>query len=141
MGGGVRRASHVATAGCVTEFNGLVWGCQGAARGFGAGFAPPSWGGGPGRVGVNPDLRCWKARGGSPIFRVEGPRHEHSHQRLSATARPVLKPPGAVVIDGAEALALYERNWRFVDREAMGADEVQLLDVLVKVYGNGVLNV
>jgi hypothetical protein len=46
-----------------------------------------------------------------------------------------------VVIDGAEALALYERNWRFVDREAMGADEVQLLDVLVKVYGNGVLNV
>ena len=49
--------------------------------------------------------------------------------------------PGAGVIDGVEALALYERNWRFVDRGAMTADEEHLLAALVFRYGNGVLNV
>ena len=49
--------------------------------------------------------------------------------------------PGAEMVDGAEVLALYERNWRFVDREAMTADEERLLATLVARYGNGVMNV
>jgi hypothetical protein len=49
--------------------------------------------------------------------------------------------PGGGLIDGAEALALYERNWRFVDRGAMTPEEGTLLATLVARYGNGVLNV
>ncbi|MGQ0566134.1 MAG: hypothetical protein ACT4OK_13840 [Gemmobacter sp.] len=49
--------------------------------------------------------------------------------------------PGAGVIDGADALALYERNWRFVDYAAMTMEEESLLATLVARYGNGVLNV
>lgn len=41
------------------------------------------------------------------------------------------------VIGGAEALALYERNWRFVDREALDEEEQALLNRLVARYGNG----
>lgn len=44
-------------------------------------------------------------------------------------------------IDGEEALALYEANWRFVDEAAMTAHERVLLDRLVRQYGRGVLNV
>ena len=49
--------------------------------------------------------------------------------------------PAGEVLGGAEALALYERNWRFVDRGAMTAEEERLLATLVARYGNGVLNV
>jgi hypothetical protein len=49
--------------------------------------------------------------------------------------------PGTGVVDRAEALALYERNWRFVDRAAMTEDEQRLLAALVARYGNGVLHV
>ena len=45
------------------------------------------------------------------------------------------------VIDGEEALALYERNWRFVDRDAMTDEERALIDQLVEAHGNGVLMV
>lgn len=44
-------------------------------------------------------------------------------------------------IDEAEALALYERNWHLVDREAMGPDEEALLTRLTEDFGHGVLNV
>lgn len=49
--------------------------------------------------------------------------------------------PAAAVIDGRDALALYERNWRFVDRDALIPAERRLLRVLVDRYGSGVLNV
>jgi hypothetical protein len=45
----------------------------------------------------------------------------------------------ARVIEDAEALALYEANWRFVDVSGMSADEKALIERLVVEYGNGVL--
>jgi len=49
--------------------------------------------------------------------------------------------PANTVLDGREALAIYERNWRFIDKEALDREERNLLDRLVTRYGNGVLNV
>jgi len=46
--------------------------------------------------------------------------------------------PDDAVVDGREALGLYERNWRFVDVEKIDAPERKLLDHLVARYGNGV---
>lgn len=40
-----------------------------------------------------------------------------------------------------EALSLYERQWRFVDAEALMPKERAFIDHLVKTYGNGVLMV
>jgi hypothetical protein len=45
------------------------------------------------------------------------------------------------VIDDDEALALYERNWRFVDVAHFDANEAALIEELKIKYGNGVLNV
>jgi len=45
--------------------------------------------------------------------------------------------PDDAVVDGETALALYERNWRFVDRDAIPAREQTLLNRLVAVHGNG----
>ena len=45
------------------------------------------------------------------------------------------------VIGGDEALALYERNWCYVDRANLTDKEQQLIDRLVVQYGNGVLHV
>lgn len=47
--------------------------------------------------------------------------------------------PADAIVDGPEALALYERNWRFVDVPALTPEERQLIDTLVAAYGNGVL--
>ena len=44
-------------------------------------------------------------------------------------------------VEEDEALALYERNWRYVDTETLNPQEQQLIDRLVQQYGNGVLNV
>lgn len=44
-------------------------------------------------------------------------------------------------IEEREALALYERNWRFVDQGTLTDGERDLIDRLVQQYGNGVLNV
>ena len=49
--------------------------------------------------------------------------------------------PANTVLDGRDALAIYERNWRFIDKEALDREERNLLDRLVARYGNGVLNV
>jgi hypothetical protein len=40
-----------------------------------------------------------------------------------------------------EALALYERNWRFVEPERLSKTEAALIDRLKNRYGGGVLNV
>lgn len=45
--------------------------------------------------------------------------------------------PNDAVVDGETALALYERNWRFVDQDAIIPREQKLLDRLVAEYGNG----
>ena len=45
------------------------------------------------------------------------------------------------VIEEDEALALYERNWRYVDCVHLTEKEQQLIDRLVAQYGNGVLHV
>jgi transcriptional regulator with XRE-family HTH domain len=49
--------------------------------------------------------------------------------------------PGKRTIAEPDALALYERNWDLVDRDAMSDKERRLLDDLVNRYGNGVLHV
>jgi hypothetical protein len=49
--------------------------------------------------------------------------------------------PGDSHLDGADALALYESNWRHVDQASLTATERQLLDELIRRYGRGVLNV
>ena len=38
-----------------------------------------------------------------------------------------------------EAFSIYERNWRHLDREAMGAKERELLERLIATVGKGVL--
>jgi hypothetical protein len=38
-----------------------------------------------------------------------------------------------------EALALYERNWRYVDAEHMTEREAKLVEYLVEEFGNGLL--
>ena len=45
------------------------------------------------------------------------------------------------LIEEDEALALYERNWRYVDRANITEKEQQLIDRLVAQYGNGILHV
>lgn len=40
-----------------------------------------------------------------------------------------------------DALALYERNWRYVDEDRMPADERAFLDRLIDQHGGGVLHV
>ena len=45
------------------------------------------------------------------------------------------------LIEEDEALALYERNWGYVDPAALTDKEKQLIDRLVIQYGNGVLHV
>ena len=49
--------------------------------------------------------------------------------------------PTDAVVDGRDALALYERNWRFLDYDCLDESEKTLLKTLVALYGNGVLNV
>lgn len=44
-------------------------------------------------------------------------------------------------IPADEALALYERNWRFVETEQLSADETALIDRLKARYGGGLLHV
>lgn len=45
------------------------------------------------------------------------------------------------LLDGEEALALYERNWRFVDAAALDPCERRFIDALAGRYGHGVLMV
>lgn len=45
------------------------------------------------------------------------------------------------LIDAEEALAIYERNWRYVDQTQLTDKEQQLIDRLVILYGNGIFHV
>lgn len=45
------------------------------------------------------------------------------------------------LIDEQEALALYERNWCYVDKASLDQKERQLIDRLVQQYGHGIMNV
>lgn len=45
--------------------------------------------------------------------------------------------PDYPVVDGEIALALYERNWRFVDANAITVRERNLLNRLVQIHRNG----
>jgi hypothetical protein len=38
-----------------------------------------------------------------------------------------------------EVFAVYERNWRFVDREQLTKEETQLIRDLTMTFGNGVM--
>jgi hypothetical protein len=49
--------------------------------------------------------------------------------------------PHAEFIGDEDALALYERNWRYVDENALGEEERQLIGRLAEQYGNGILHV
>lgn len=44
-------------------------------------------------------------------------------------------------IDEAEALELYEVNWRFIDLNRLTKEEHDLINQLVEKHGNGVLHV
>ena len=44
-------------------------------------------------------------------------------------------------VTAPEALALYERNWRHVDKESLGEEERALIKRLTHVFGGGHLNV
>lgn len=44
-------------------------------------------------------------------------------------------------INGKEALALYERNWRFVEETALERQEQELINLLKDRYGGGFLHV
>jgi len=46
-----------------------------------------------------------------------------------------------VPVDEAEAFALYERNWHYIDQASLSADERQLIERLMHTFGNGVMNV
>ena len=48
--------------------------------------------------------------------------------------------PDSCIVE-AEALALYERNWRFIKPDEMSTQERSFLNHLIVEYGNGVLNV
>ncbi|WP_333713067.1 hypothetical protein [Yoonia sp.] len=46
--------------------------------------------------------------------------------------------PDDAVVDGPEALGLYENNWRLIDPEGFDPQEAKLLAGLVARFGNGV---
>lgn len=43
----------------------------------------------------------------------------------------------ARAIPAMEAFALYERNWRFVDRKRLSNDETLLIEELAHAFGHG----
>ena len=45
------------------------------------------------------------------------------------------------LIEEDEALALYERNWHYVDQAHLTDKEQQLINRLVKEFGNGIFHV
>tara|TARA_R110002020_G_scaffold69730_9_gene181444 strand:+ start:19995 stop:20213 length:219 start_codon:yes stop_codon:yes gene_type:complete len=44
-------------------------------------------------------------------------------------------------IPAADAFALYERNWRFVDKEALTGEEDLLIQELTEEFGHGLMMV
>jgi transcriptional regulator with XRE-family HTH domain len=65
-------------------------------------------------------------------------------QRIRLADYPMLREvawstDGDAELTPREAFALYERNWRHIDRAAMGRREQNLVERLTKTVGNGVL--
>ena len=64
--------------------------------------------------------------------------------RIRVATYPLLKDlcwTGAVTeLPARHAFAIYERNWRFVDRKQLKPRERDLLDGLVRKFGAGVVN-
>ena len=63
--------------------------------------------------------------------------------QINVNAYPQLRTlcwnrPDNAVLDGPEALALYENNWRLVEAENFDVEEKLLLDTLIACFGNGV---
>jgi hypothetical protein len=46
-----------------------------------------------------------------------------------------------VLLEDAEALSIYERNWALLEQAALTPPEQRLIDRLVAEFGNGVLHV
>jgi len=44
-------------------------------------------------------------------------------------------------IEEADAFALYERNWHYIDEARLSTSERQLIERLTRIFGNGVMNV
>lgn len=49
--------------------------------------------------------------------------------------------PDCQYLEEAEAFAIYEANWRFVDETNLGDLEKETIAFLTQTYGNGVMNV
>jgi hypothetical protein len=45
------------------------------------------------------------------------------------------------MVEGAEALDLYESNWRHIEEDKLLPKEKKLIEELTKKFGKGVLNV
>lgn len=63
--------------------------------------------------------------------------------QIRASAYPQLhnlcwNRPDDAILDGPEALGIYERNWRFVEQDKLDDKERALLKQLVARFGNGV---
>ena len=66
-----------------------------------------------------------------PIMKI----HANTYPQLRALC---WNRPDNAVLDGPEALGLYENNWRLVETENFNVEEKQLLDTLVARFGNGI---
>jgi hypothetical protein len=64
--------------------------------------------------------------------------------RIQVARYPLLKDlcwTGVVnELPARQVFAIYERNWRFVDRKALKPRERVLLDGLIRQFGGGVIN-
>src|SRR5687768_958308 len=82
-----------------------------------------------------------RRRSTAPRTRRRPARHARIRLRDFAQLRQIAwqLDPGVVELGPEEAFALYERNWRHVDRDAMDAAERALLADLTATVGKGVL--
>lgn len=79
------------------------------------------------------------AAGGSMKSVEVGSVRVSGYPQLRLLAWHVPGARGDLAIPGAQALALYERNWRHLDQSTLVQHERDLIEALVKAHGNGVL--
>ncbi len=60
--------------------------------------------------------------------------HVNSYPQLRTLCWNLSDDP---IVNGKEALSLYENNWRMVEPEKLDDKEQALIDVLVARFGNG----
>jgi hypothetical protein len=88
---------------------------------------------------VDPKLRLVSEKSCKPAAEPD----KNSIMQINVNAYPQLRTlcwnrPDNAVLDGREALGLYENNWRLVEAENFDVEEKQLLDDLVARFSNGV---